>query len=83
VAGTRKSGCWKSCRSVNGVAMNAVNRYLVNTAQAKGGLGTEVLIGYATQAALSITTAILFLIALFLVFSDAKKANVKEKLDRP
>ena len=63
--------------------MNAANRYLVNTAQAKAGLSTGVLIGYATQAALSITTAILFLIALFLVFSDAKKANVKEKLDRP
>jgi hypothetical protein len=50
--------------------MNAVNRYLVNTAQAKTGLSTGVLIGYAAQAALGVATAILFLIAVFFVFSD-------------
>jgi hypothetical protein len=50
--------------------MNAVNRYLVNTAQAKTGLSTGVLIGYAAQAALGLGSAILFLIALFFVFSD-------------
>src|SRR5690348_9516263 len=50
--------------------MNAVNRYLVNAAQAKTGLSTGVLIGYAAQAALGLTTAVLFLIAMFFVFSD-------------
>jgi hypothetical protein len=50
--------------------MNAVNRYLVNTAQAKTGLSTGVLVGYAAQAALGLATVILFLIALFPVFSD-------------
>ena len=50
--------------------MNAVKRYLVNAAQAKTGLSTGVLIGYAAQAALGLATAILFLIALFFVFSD-------------
>jgi hypothetical protein len=50
--------------------MNALNRYVVNTAQAKTGLSTGVLIGYAAQAALGMTTAILFLIAVFFVFSD-------------
>ena len=50
--------------------MNAVNRYFVNTAQAKTGLSTGVLIGYAAQAALGLGTAILFVIALFFIFSD-------------
>jgi hypothetical protein len=50
--------------------MNAVNRYLVNTAQAKTGLSTAVLIGYAAQAALGLAAAILFVIALFFVLSD-------------
>jgi len=50
--------------------MNALNRYLVNTAQAKTGLSTAVLIGYAAQAGLGVTTAVLLLIAVFFVFSD-------------
>jgi hypothetical protein len=50
--------------------MNALNRYVVNTAQAKTGLSTGVLIGYAAQAALGLAAAILFLIAVFFVFSD-------------
>jgi hypothetical protein len=54
----------------NGVAMNAVNRYLVNTVQAKTGLSAGVLIGYAVQAALVLATAVLFLVAAFFVLSD-------------
>jgi hypothetical protein len=50
--------------------MNALSRYVVNTAQAKTGLSAGVLIGYAVQAALGLATAILFLIAIFFVFSD-------------
>jgi hypothetical protein len=50
--------------------MNALNRHLLNTAQAKTGLSGDVLIAYAAQAALGIATAIFFLIALFFVFSD-------------
>jgi hypothetical protein len=50
--------------------MNALSRYVVNTAQAKTGLSAGVLIGYAAQAALGLATAILFLIAVFFVFSD-------------
>ena len=50
--------------------MNVINRYVVNQAQAKTGLSSGVLIGYAAQAALGLATAILFLIAVFFVFSD-------------
>jgi hypothetical protein len=42
----------------------------VNTAQAKTGLSTGVLIGYFAQGALAIATVILFLVAVFFVFSD-------------
>jgi hypothetical protein len=50
--------------------MNALSRYVVNTAQVKTGLSTGVLIGYAAQTALGLATAILFLITVFFVFSD-------------
>jgi hypothetical protein len=50
--------------------MNALTRYLTNLAQAKTGIGTGVLLGYATQAVLALVTAVLGLIALFLVFAD-------------
>jgi len=50
--------------------MNALNRYLKNTAQAKTGLSAAVLIGYAAQVLLGLTTAILFLIAVFFASSE-------------
>jgi hypothetical protein len=50
--------------------MNSLARYLTNLAQAKTGLGGDVLVGYAAQAALLLVTAALGLIALFLVFAD-------------
>jgi hypothetical protein len=50
--------------------MNALKRYVVNAAQAKTGLSTGVLVGYAMQAGFGLTTAVLFLIAVFFVFSD-------------
>src|SRR5437762_699158 len=51
--------------------MSALTRYLINTAQAKTGLSSSVLIGYVAQAAIGISTVILFLIAVFFVFADA------------
>ena len=50
--------------------MNALTRYLVNTAQAKTGLNSSVVIGYLAQAALGVATVVLFLVAVFFVFSD-------------
>ena len=50
--------------------MNALARYLTHMAQARTGLGGEVLVGYAAQAALVLVTTVLGLIALFLVFAD-------------
>jgi hypothetical protein len=50
--------------------MNALTRYLVNTAQAKTGLSSSVVIGYFAQAALGVTTVVLLLVAVFFVFSD-------------
>ncbi len=50
--------------------MNALSRYVVNSAQVKTGLSGGVLIGYAAQGVLGLTTAIFFLIAIFFVFSD-------------
>ena len=50
--------------------MNALTRYLVNTAQAKTGLSSSVLIGYLAQAALGVATVVLLLVAVFFVFSD-------------
>jgi uncharacterized membrane protein YbhN (UPF0104 family) len=50
--------------------MNALTRYLVNTAQAKTGLSSSVVIGYLAQAALGVATVVLFLVAVFFVFSD-------------
>ena len=50
--------------------MNALARYLTNVAQARTGLGSSVLIGYAAQAVLALVTAVLGLVAIFLVFAD-------------
>jgi uncharacterized membrane protein YbhN (UPF0104 family) len=50
--------------------MSALTRYLVNTAQAKSGLGTSVIAGYLLQAAFGLITAALFLVAVFFVFAD-------------
>ena len=50
--------------------MNALTRYLVNTAQAKTGLSSSVVIGYLAQAALGLATVVLLLVAVFFVFSD-------------
>jgi len=50
--------------------MNALTRYALNTAQAKTGLSTGVLLGYAGQGLFAVLTAVLFLVALFFVFSD-------------
>jgi hypothetical protein len=50
--------------------MSALTRYLVNTAQAKSGLGTSVIVGYLLQAAVGLITAALFLVAVFFVFAD-------------
>ena len=50
--------------------MNALTRYLVNTAQAKTGLSSSVVIGYLAQAGLGVTTVVLLLVAVFFVFSD-------------
>jgi hypothetical protein len=50
--------------------MNALSRYLLNTAQAKTGLSSSVVIGYLAQAALGVATVVLLLVAVFFVFSD-------------
>jgi uncharacterized membrane protein YbhN (UPF0104 family) len=50
--------------------MSAFTRYLVNTAQAKTGLGISVIAGYLLQAAFGLITAALFLVAVFFVFAD-------------
>ena len=50
--------------------MNALTRYLLNTAQAKTGLSSSVVIGYVAQAALGVATVVLLLVAVFFVFSD-------------
>jgi hypothetical protein len=50
--------------------MNALTRYVVNTAQAKTGLSSSVLIGYLAQAGLGVATVVLLLVAVFFVFSD-------------
>jgi uncharacterized membrane protein YbhN (UPF0104 family) len=50
--------------------MNALSRYLLNTAQAKTGLSSSVVIGYFAQAALGVATVVLLLVAVFFVFSD-------------
>lgn len=50
--------------------MNVLTRYLISLAQAKTGIGSGVLVGYAAQAVLALLTAVLGLIALFLVFAD-------------
>jgi hypothetical protein len=42
--------------------MNALTRYLTDLAQAKTGIGSGVLVGYATQAVLALATAILGLL---------------------
>jgi uncharacterized membrane protein len=50
--------------------MNALTRYLTDLTQAKTGIGGGVLVGYATQAVLTLATAVLGLIVLFFVFTD-------------
>jgi len=50
--------------------MSAISQYVIEKAQAKTGLSTNVIVGYALQAAFGIGSAILFFVALFFVFSD-------------
>jgi uncharacterized membrane protein YbhN (UPF0104 family) len=50
--------------------MSALTRYLLNTAQAKTGLSSSVVIGYLAQAALGVITVVLLLVGVFFVFSD-------------
>jgi len=50
--------------------MSALTRYLLNTAQAKTGLSSSVVIGYLAQAALGVTTVVFLLVAVFFVLSD-------------
>jgi hypothetical protein len=50
--------------------MSAFSQYVLEKAQAKTGLSTNVIVGYALQAAFGIGSAILFFVALFFVFSD-------------
>jgi hypothetical protein len=50
--------------------MNALARYALNTAKAKTGLSTGVLVGYAAQAVLGLSAFILFFVAIFFVLSD-------------
>jgi hypothetical protein len=50
--------------------MGALSQYVLEKVQAKTGLSTNVIVGYALQAAFGIGSAILFFVALFFVFSD-------------
>jgi len=50
--------------------MGGLSRYIIEKAQAKTGLSTSVLVGYAAQAVLGIGSTILFFVALFFIFSD-------------
>jgi hypothetical protein len=50
--------------------MSAFSQYVLEKAQAKTGLSTNVIVGYALQAAFGIGSAILFFVSLFFVFSD-------------
>jgi len=49
--------------------MSVFSQYVLEKAQAKTGLSTNVIIGYALQAAFGIGSVILFFVALFFVFS--------------
>ncbi|HLH95681.1 MAG TPA: hypothetical protein VKW08_11270 [Xanthobacteraceae bacterium] len=50
--------------------MNKVTRYVVSSVQAKTGLSSSVLIGYAAQCAFALLTGALGLATIFFVFSD-------------
>jgi len=50
--------------------MNALARYALNTAKAKTGLSSGVLIGYVAQAVLAVLAFILLLVAIFFIFAD-------------
>jgi hypothetical protein len=50
--------------------MSAFSQYVLEKAQAKTGLSTNVIVGYALQAVCGIGVAILFFVALFFIFSD-------------
>ena len=50
--------------------MSVLSQYVLEKAQGKTGLSTNVIVGYALQAAFGIGSAILFFVALFFVFSD-------------
>jgi uncharacterized membrane protein YbhN (UPF0104 family) len=50
--------------------MSALSQYVLEKTQAKTGLSTNVIVGYALQAAFGVGSAILFFVALFFVFSD-------------
>jgi hypothetical protein len=61
--------------------MSAISQYVIEKAQAKTGLSTNVIVGYALQAVFGVGSAILFFVALFFVFSDyfgfgAKKTSI-------
>lgn len=50
--------------------MSGVSQYLIEKAQAKTGVSTSVVVGYAMQAVLGIGSIILFFVALFFIFSE-------------
>src|SRR4249919_3970898 len=50
--------------------MGRLWQYVLEKAQAKTGLSTNVIVGYALQAVFGIGSAILFFVALFFIFSD-------------
>jgi hypothetical protein len=50
--------------------MGGLSRYVLEKVQAKTGLSTGVIIGYALQVVLGIASAILFFVAIFFVLAD-------------
>jgi len=50
--------------------MNALASYALNTAKAKTGLSTGVLLAYVVQAVLAIVACVLLLVAIFFIFAD-------------
>jgi hypothetical protein len=52
------------------MAMGGLSQYVLEKVQAKTGLSTNVIVGYALQAVFGIGSAILFFVALFFIFSE-------------
>jgi hypothetical protein len=50
--------------------VSGLSNYLLEKLQSKTGLSTAVVVGYALQALFGIASAILFMVALFFVFSN-------------